>query len=175
MILGFSGGSAVKTLPACAGQLVSIPGSGRSLGEGNGNPLQCACLGNPTDHEPGYIPWGHIRRVGHKLVTKQQTTTIYDSTYLCDCAVALFGPVLTQPLIFPLPPDVHLPWQLSFVPGQEHGQVLVRGDYRILTQKFKVTRSTLQLRLQPSHLSVASFWLVPKSEPQDLPSKVRLL
>ena len=157
MILGLSGGSAAKNLPACAGQLVSIPGSGRSLGEGNGNPLQCACLGNPTDHEPGYTPWGHIRRVGCKLVTKQQTTTIYDSTHLCNCAVALFGPVLTQPLIFPLPPDVHLPWQLSFVPGQEHGQVLVRGDYRILTQKFKVTRSTLQLLLQPSHLSVASF------------------
>ena len=28
-----------------------IPGSGRSLGEGNGNPLQCYCLGNPMDRE----------------------------------------------------------------------------------------------------------------------------
>ena len=27
----------------------SIPGSGRSPGEGNGNPLQCSCLGNPID------------------------------------------------------------------------------------------------------------------------------
>lgn len=73
------------------------------------------------------------------------------------CAIALFGPVLTQPLIFPLLPDVHLPWQLSFVPEQEHSRVLVREDYRILTQKFKVTRSTLQLLLQPAHLSVAGF------------------
>ena len=29
----------------------SIPGSRRSPGEGNGNPLQCSCLGNPTDRE----------------------------------------------------------------------------------------------------------------------------
>ena len=33
---------------ANAGDLGSIPGSGRS-GEGNGNPLQCSCLGNPMD------------------------------------------------------------------------------------------------------------------------------
>ena len=32
-----------------AGDAVSIPGSGRSPGEGNGNPLQCSCLGNPMD------------------------------------------------------------------------------------------------------------------------------
>ena len=84
MILGFSSGLAVKNLPACSGQLVSIPGSGRSPGEGNGNPLLCACLGNPTDHEPGYTPWSHIR-TGRELVTKQQTT-IYDSVYLCNCS-----------------------------------------------------------------------------------------
>ena len=35
---------------ACqAGDTGSIPGSGRSPGEGNGNPLQCSCLGNPMD------------------------------------------------------------------------------------------------------------------------------
>ena len=35
---------------ACnAGDLGSIPGSGRSPGEGNGNPLQYSCLGNPMD------------------------------------------------------------------------------------------------------------------------------
>ena len=32
-----------------AGDLGSIPGSGRSPGEGNGNPLQYSCLENPTD------------------------------------------------------------------------------------------------------------------------------
>ena len=39
----------VKTLPANAGDLGSIPGSGRSPGEGNGNPLQYSCLGSPMD------------------------------------------------------------------------------------------------------------------------------
>ena len=42
-------GSAVKNLPANAGDKGSIPGSGRSPGEGNGNPLQYSCLGNPMD------------------------------------------------------------------------------------------------------------------------------
>ena len=39
----------------------SIPGSGRSPGEGNGTPLQYSCLENPMDGEAlvGYSPWGH--------------------------------------------------------------------------------------------------------------------
>ena len=46
---GFPGGSDGEE-PACsAGDLGSIPGSGRSLGEGNGNPLQYSCLENPRD------------------------------------------------------------------------------------------------------------------------------
>ena len=45
----FPGGSEVKA-PACsAGNVGSIPGSGRSPGEGNGNPLQYSCLENPMD------------------------------------------------------------------------------------------------------------------------------
>ena len=50
--MGFSGGSGVKNLPANAGDAEdtdSIPGLGRSPGEGNGNPLQDSCLGNPMD------------------------------------------------------------------------------------------------------------------------------
>ena len=46
----------VKNLPANtgdAGDLGLIPGSGRSPGGGNGNPLQYSCLGNPMDKEPG--------------------------------------------------------------------------------------------------------------------------
>ena len=39
----------VKNPPANAGDAGSIPGSGRSPEEGNGNPLQCSCLGNPMD------------------------------------------------------------------------------------------------------------------------------
>ena len=46
---GFPGGSMVKNPPANAGDMRSIPGSGRSPGEGNGNPLEYPCLGNPMD------------------------------------------------------------------------------------------------------------------------------
>ena len=42
----FPGASVVKNLPANATDIGSIPGSGRSPGEGNGNPLQYFCLGN---------------------------------------------------------------------------------------------------------------------------------
>ena len=48
---GFPGGSMVKYLPASAGDVGLIPGLGRSPGEGNGNPLQYSCLGNPMDRE----------------------------------------------------------------------------------------------------------------------------
>ena len=49
---GFCGGSAVKNPPVIDSvslDLVSVPGSGTSFGEGNGNPLQYSCLGNPMD------------------------------------------------------------------------------------------------------------------------------
>ena len=49
--MGFPGGSAVKNLSANAGDASSVPGSERSSGEGNGNPLQYSCLGNPMDRE----------------------------------------------------------------------------------------------------------------------------
>ena len=42
-------GSVVKNPPASAGVVGSIPGSGRSAGEGNDNPLQYSGLGNPVD------------------------------------------------------------------------------------------------------------------------------
>ena len=45
----FPRGSVVKNLPADARDMGSIPGSGRSPEEGNGNPLQYSCLENPMD------------------------------------------------------------------------------------------------------------------------------
>ena len=57
---GFSRGSEVKNLPTNAGKVGLIPGLGRSPGEGNGNPLQYSCLGNPMD---GGAWWATVR--GH--------------------------------------------------------------------------------------------------------------
>ena len=48
-LAGFPGGSDGKASACSAGDLGLIPGSGRSPGEGNGNPRQYACLGNPID------------------------------------------------------------------------------------------------------------------------------
>ena len=62
---GFPGGSVVKNLPANAGDVGSIPQSGRSPGGGNGNPLQISCLENSTDR-------GAWRATGHG-VAKSQT------------------------------------------------------------------------------------------------------
>ena len=47
--MGFSGGSDSKASACNAGDQGLIPGSGRSPGEGNGNPLQYSCLENSMD------------------------------------------------------------------------------------------------------------------------------
>ena len=47
--MGFPGGSVVKNLPANAEDVGAIPGSRRSAGRRNGNPLQYSRLENPTD------------------------------------------------------------------------------------------------------------------------------
>ena len=49
LIFDFPGGSEVKASAYNAGDPGSIPGLGRSPGEGNGIPLQCSCLENPID------------------------------------------------------------------------------------------------------------------------------
>ena len=49
----FPGVSVVKNLPPNAGAMGSIPGSGRSFGEGNGNPPQARTWKIPWTEEPG--------------------------------------------------------------------------------------------------------------------------
>ena len=49
--MGFPGGSVVKNPPANAGDAGLSLGWEDPLGEGNGNPLQYSCLGNPMDRE----------------------------------------------------------------------------------------------------------------------------
>ena len=53
MQLGSPGGSDGKESACNVGDVGSIPGSGRSPGGGNGNPLQYSCLRNPMEEEPG--------------------------------------------------------------------------------------------------------------------------
>ena len=83
--MGFPGGSVVKNLPANAGDMGLIPGSGRFPGEGNDNPLQYSCLENSmyrgawraTIHEWG----GEGKRVRHNWATKQQYIHKFQSIF----------------------------------------------------------------------------------------------
>ena len=60
VFLGFPHGSDGKESACYVGDLGSIPGLGRSPGEGHGNPLQDSCLESPHGQRSlaGYSPWG---------------------------------------------------------------------------------------------------------------------
>ena len=73
---GYPGGSGSKESACSAGNLGSIPGFGRSPGEGNGNPLQYSCLGNPTDRRAWWAIIHEVKRVGYDLATKPLPTAI---------------------------------------------------------------------------------------------------
>ena len=61
LLRDFPGGSDGKASVYNARDLGSSPGLGRSPGEGNGNPLQYSCLGNPMNREawPATVHGGH--------------------------------------------------------------------------------------------------------------------
>ena len=75
--MGFPGGSAVKNLPASAGDSSLIPGSGRSSEEGNGNPVWYSCLGNSMERGTWQAKFMGLQRVGHDWVTKQQRQQLF--------------------------------------------------------------------------------------------------
>ena len=67
--LNVLGGSAGNNLPANAGDVDLIPGSGRSSAERNDNPLQYSCLGSPMDRGPWWAP---VHRVGKESDTVEE-------------------------------------------------------------------------------------------------------
>ena len=77
-IYGFPANSVVKSPLVHAGG--SIPGSGRSPGEGNGNPLQYPCLGNPTDRGTWWATVHGVPKSQTQL--RDLTTTVYMYTLL---------------------------------------------------------------------------------------------
>ena len=62
----------VKESACNVGVLGSIPGLGRSHGEGDGNPLQYSCLENPRDRGAWQATVHGVTRVGHDLTTKPE-------------------------------------------------------------------------------------------------------
>ena len=68
---GFPDAQMVKRSTCSAEDLGSIPASGRSPGEGNGNSLQYSCLGNPMYRGDWQATVHGVKRAGHNLATKQ--------------------------------------------------------------------------------------------------------
>ena len=75
-------GSEVKASAHNAGDLGSIPGSGRSSGKGNGNPLQYSCLENPMD---GGAWWAIV----HGVAKSQTRLSDFTFTYGKELGTAL--------------------------------------------------------------------------------------
>ena len=76
--MGFPGGSVVRNLPAnagTAGDVGSIPGSGRAPGGGNGNPPQDSCLGNLLERGAWWATVYWVAKSGNNLVSKQPPPT----------------------------------------------------------------------------------------------------
>jgi len=65
MGLGLPGGTRGEESSCNAGDVGSIPGSGRCHGRGHGNPLQYSCLENPWAEEPGGLQSMGLQRVRH--------------------------------------------------------------------------------------------------------------
>ena len=74
-LLGLPGGSVVKNPPANVGDVGLIPGSGRSPGGGNGNPLQYSCLENPMDRGAWWAIVHGVTRSWTQLNTHTHTHT----------------------------------------------------------------------------------------------------
>ena len=74
------GGSEVKASASNARDPGSIPGSGRSPGEGNGNPLQYSCLENPMDGETQQVTVHGVTRVRYDLATKPTRASLVAQT-----------------------------------------------------------------------------------------------
>ena len=71
--MGFPGGSDSKASACNPGDPGSVPGLGRSPGEGNGNPLQCSCLENSMD---GGAWWATVHGVAKSRTRLSEFTCI---------------------------------------------------------------------------------------------------
>ena len=102
--MGFPGDSEVKASAWKVGDPGSIPGSGRSPGEGNGNPPQYSCLENPMD---GGAWWATVHGVA-KSRTRLSDLTSLDFTSFFICKVNIvFTWVLTHSVIISTQKENH--------------------------------------------------------------------
>ena len=81
--MGFTGGSDGKASACNAGDLVSIPGSGRSPGEGYGYPIQYSCLENSWTEESGRLQSMGSQRIKHDFTFTFMVFPVV--LYGCEC------------------------------------------------------------------------------------------
>ena len=82
--MDFPGRSDGKASAYNVGYLGSIPGSGRSLGEGNGNPLKYSCLENPMDGEAWWATVHWVAKSRTRLSNFTFTFTGMESVHHLD-------------------------------------------------------------------------------------------
>ena len=80
----FPGGSEVKNLPANAGDVGLIPGSGRSSGGGNGSPFRNSCLGNAMDRGAWWVVVHGVAKSQNDLATTATRGRENSDLDLCD-------------------------------------------------------------------------------------------
>ena len=167
----FPGGSEVKASACNAGDPALIPGLGRSPGEGNGNPPQYSCLGNPMDREALWVTvhgvpksWLKSNSSSFYAVVQSVIPTLWDPM---DCSTPGF-PVLhhlpelvqTRPLnrwshptvsssVIPFPPIFNLSQHLM-------SQLFTSGDQSSFYNNIIFCREENLNVMKPS-LSVISF------------------
>ena len=111
VIQDLPGGSAMKNMPDNAENKDSIPGSGRSLGKENGNPLHYSCLGNSMDRGDWQAT---IHGVGKSWIQLSDwTTTTINEPNLFSNEVSKFNPFIT--LNHDLHIVRHVAWPKSYL------------------------------------------------------------
>ena len=102
--MGFPGGSDGKEFACKMGDLGLIPGLGRSLGRGHGNPLQYSCLENPMDRETW---WATVHSVAKsttqlkRLSTLQAQDIVENKVWTKGGVSSLFLPPAVLPAFLP--------------------------------------------------------------------------
>ena len=105
--MGFPCSSVSKESTCNAGDLGLIPGSGRSPGEGNSNPLQYFCLENPTDRGVWEATVYGIARIGHDLAAKPPDPQLTQlAMYYCNRCIILFTQIIYK--------NKHRKWRKNF-------------------------------------------------------------
>ena len=108
----------------------SIPGSGRSPGEGNGDPLQYSCLGNPMDRGPWQVAVHRVSknwiRLSDSTTTSRRTTWVASRCRTFRDSILFLNPIYFYLAWYPGPTQLALQWRIlkyleqlnGFVSGQ---------------------------------------------------------